>query len=148
MLLFSFLHLLALFPATQCSLRNITIDDADPMISYSSGWAGDSSHLSSLDYGGSLARNQNEPGWAEFTFTGVAVYYLAPRWPYFVSTRVGLNGLAPDLVNLTDPDAPTKPWGARETTKYSVLWSAKNLDNTQHTVRVSFGNFIVVDGFM
>ncbi|KAJ7352015.1 hypothetical protein DFH08DRAFT_989980 [Mycena albidolilacea] len=91
------------------------------MISYSGGWAADASHADALNYGGILARNGNEPGWAIFTFTGVAVYYLSPRWPYYVSTRLSLDGGPSDLVNLTDPNAPTVPWGALETEKYSIL---------------------------
>jgi hypothetical protein len=151
------------------ALRNITVDDVDSMISYSGGWAGDTSHADALDYGGSLARNRNEGDWATFTFTGalstpevqptrptdmsfchlgVAVYYLSPRWPYYVSTRLSLDGGASVLVNLTDPNAPTVPWGARETEMYSILWSAAGLENKQHTVEVTFGNFMVVDGFM
>lgn len=76
------------------------------------------------------------------------MYYLSPRWPYYVSSRLSLDGGPSDLVNLTDPNAPTVPWGARETGPYSILWSAAGLENKQHTVNVTFGNYIIVDGFM
>ncbi|KAJ7863303.1 hypothetical protein B0H14DRAFT_2738722, partial [Mycena olivaceomarginata] len=29
---------------------------------------------------------------ATLTFTGVAVYYVVPRWPYAVSTQLSLDG--------------------------------------------------------
>ncbi|KAF7335644.1 hypothetical protein MVEN_02219300 [Mycena venus] len=147
MLLLFLLRVLALLPAI-AALQNVTLDDAHPMIKYSTGWAGDSSHLDDLDYGGSLARNGNDGDWASLTFTGVAVYFMAPRWPYEVTMRLTLDNQDSDLVNLTDPDAPTVPWGARETAKYSVLWSRTDLENTEHTVKATFGNFIVVDAFI
>jgi hypothetical protein len=34
------------------ALRNITVDDADSMLSYSGGWAADARHADALDYGG------------------------------------------------------------------------------------------------
>ncbi|KAJ6526728.1 hypothetical protein B0H19DRAFT_1084314 [Mycena capillaripes] len=117
-------------------------------VAYSTGWAGDSSHLNTLDYGGSLARNRNQADWAVFTFTGVAVYYMAPRWPYWVTTRLSLDDAASDLVNLTDPTAATEAVGRPETVAYSILWSGTGLENKQHTFIATLGNYIIMDGFM
>ncbi|CAK5274394.1 unnamed protein product [Mycena citricolor] len=138
-----FLHLVEAF-------LNVTVDDTDSSIGYIGTWEPSSSHQSPLDFGGSHTFSSDDSGKAVFTFTGVAVYYLAPRWPYAVSTRLSLdNGIA-TLVNLTDPDASTTPPGGSESTFSSVAWSAFNLSNSTHSVVATVGieGFIIVDGFM
>ncbi|KAK1227178.1 hypothetical protein PQX77_009812 [Marasmius sp. AFHP31] len=82
--------------------------------------------------------------------SGVAVYYLAPLWPYAVSTSLCLDGTPAKVVNLTDPNANTTD-GGPETTGWAVRWSATNLSNTTHTLTVSIPSgalYVVVDGFM
>ncbi|KAJ7210780.1 hypothetical protein GGX14DRAFT_565384 [Mycena pura] len=60
-----------------------------------------------------------------------AVYYLASRCPYAVSTQLSLDG-------------------GSESALFSVAWSATGLANTSHTLFLSMprgGQFIVVHGF-
>jgi hypothetical protein len=83
-----------------------------------------------------------------FLILGVAVYYLSPRWPYAVSTRLSLDGAPSVLVNLTDSYSSPSPAGGSESSLSSVAWSATGLANKSHTLVATYGNFIIVDGFM
>ncbi|KIM20863.1 hypothetical protein M408DRAFT_30031 [Serendipita vermifera MAFF 305830] len=101
------------------TLTNITIDDNDSSISYIGTWEPASGHLSSRDYGGSHTVSVDTAGSATFTFTGtsittsldprVAVYYLAPKWPYQVDNYIALDGGTPQLVDMTVPATPRDP---------------------------------------
>jgi len=65
-LVFSFL-----FPTNyvvKAGFTNVTIDDSDPSISYSSGWS--VSDTSDLDYNGTHHFNNEDGVFAEFNFTG------------------------------------------------------------------------------
>ncbi|KAK7052615.1 hypothetical protein R3P38DRAFT_1651879 [Favolaschia claudopus] len=131
------------------ALLNVTVDDVDTsMITYQGAWEASSTHVSGLDYGGSHTLSSDDKANASFTFTGVAVYYLSPRWPYEVTSRLRIDDGAEVLVNLTDPIASSTPNGGSESAMYSVLWSATNLANKTHTVWVTYGNYAVVDGFI
>jgi hypothetical protein len=78
---------------------------------------------------------------------GVALYYWSAMWPYSVLTTVTIDGSAV-LVNLTDPSPPPDA-GLPPSRQSSIVYSATNLSNTTHTVRVSIGsgNFAIVDFF-
>lgn len=77
------------------------------------------------------------------------MYYFAPRWPYFVTNYVSLDGAEPVLVNLTSPFM-THPYDGNgsETVASSVLWNATDLSNGVHHVVVTPGTSAVVDAFM
>ncbi|KAJ7673998.1 hypothetical protein DFH06DRAFT_752458 [Mycena polygramma] len=147
MLLFFLLPLPALLQVVD-ALLNVTVDDVSPMISYSGIWEPSSSHLSGLDLGGSHTLSSDSSASATFLFTGVAVYYLSPRWPYDVSTRLSLDGAPSVLVNLTDPSTSPSPPGGSESALSSAVWSATGLANTSHTLIATYGNYIIVDGFI
>ncbi|KAJ7058890.1 hypothetical protein C8F01DRAFT_990301 [Mycena amicta] len=135
--------------AAHAILTNITVDDTDTRsIAYKGTWEPSASHQSSLDFGGSHTFSSDEGASATFAFSGVAVYYLAPRWPYAVSSRISLDGGIAVLVNLTDPSASSTPAGGSESAPWSIAWFAEGLSQGEHTVVVSMGNYIVVDGFM
>ncbi|KAF8158631.1 hypothetical protein K438DRAFT_1620370 [Mycena galopus ATCC 62051] len=143
------LPLLAAVSTVTDALLNVSIDDTDfSMITYQGTWEASSTHLSGLDYGGSHTLSSDPQANATFVFTGVDVYYLSPRWPYNVYSRLSIDGEPSALVNLTDPNASPTPPGGSESAPYSVAWSALNLANTTHTVLVTYGDYIVVDGFM
>ncbi|KAJ7190670.1 hypothetical protein GGX14DRAFT_381958, partial [Mycena pura] len=132
------------------ALLNVTVDDTDPSIVYRGSWEPSSTHLSGLDYGGSHTVSSDAAANATFAFTGVAVYYLAPRWPYAVNTQLSLDGGPAIIVNLTDPDASTTAAGGSESAQSRVAWSATALPNTTHTLFLTMargGEFIVADGF-
>ncbi len=81
---------------------------------------------------------------------GVAVYFLSPLWPYAVSTALTLDSRPTVTVDLTDYASPATG-GGLETAGYSVVWSAENLPNATHTLRISVGRgqqFAIVDGIM
>ncbi|KAJ6480382.1 hypothetical protein C8R45DRAFT_1076438 [Mycena sanguinolenta] len=145
---FLLLLLAALLPGID-ALLNVSVDDTDlSMINYQGAWEASSTHTSSLDFGGSHTLSSDSAANATFIFTGVGVYYLSPRWPYSVSSRISIDGQPSVLVNLTDPLASTTPAGGSESAMYSVAWSATNLANTSHTVLVTYGDYVVVDGFI
>ncbi|KAJ7247045.1 hypothetical protein C8J57DRAFT_725103 [Mycena rebaudengoi] len=100
-----FLHLVG-------ALTNVTIDDTKTsMISYLGKWEASSTHVSEQDYGGSHTLSSDREASAIFKFTGVAVYYLAARWPYRISTQLRLDDGDPVLVDLTDHKVPSAPEG-------------------------------------
>ncbi|KAJ7465763.1 hypothetical protein B0H11DRAFT_2284733 [Mycena galericulata] len=106
---------------------------------------------SGLDFGGSHSISSDTSGSATFTFTGVAIYYLAPRLPYAVNTELTLDGGQGVIVNLTDPNASPTPPGGSESAESSVAWSATGLSNTSHSLvltMVPTGEFIIADGFI
>ncbi|KAJ7733662.1 hypothetical protein B0H16DRAFT_1328049 [Mycena metata] len=152
--MFSLLLLLLTIPLFfhfASALINVTIDDTDPAIVYQGSWEASSTHLSSLDYGGSHTVSGDSTASATLTFTGVAIYYLCPRWPYAVNTEVTLDGGQSVIVNLTDPIASTTAAGGSESAQFSVVWSATGLTNTTHKLVLTMaptGEFIVADGFM
>lgn len=83
-------------------------------------------------------------------FTGVAVYFMSPLWPYAVSTSLSLDSRPTVIVDLTDHNSPDSGGGI-ETVASEVVWSAENLQNTTHTLRISVGRgqqFAIVDGIM
>jgi len=127
---------------------NITVDDSAKSIVYSAGWG--LSAPSPLDYGGSHHLSGDQSAFATFTFTGVAVYYLSPKWPYSVNTQLSLDGGPGEVVDLVDHSSPTTGGGA-ETVAYSAVWGKTGLANTQHQLVASMapgGQFVVVDGFI
>ncbi|KAJ7087938.1 hypothetical protein B0H15DRAFT_908651, partial [Mycena belliarum] len=146
------MHLLLLLPLSALllvdALLNVTVDDVSPRIAYAGNWEPSALHKSATDFGGSHTLSGDERGSATFLFTGVAVYYLSPRWPYDVNTRLSLDGEAPVLVNLTDPNSPPEPPGGPDSAPSSVVWSATSLANKSHTLVATIGNLIIVDGFI
>ncbi|KAJ7263095.1 hypothetical protein C8J57DRAFT_1719279 [Mycena rebaudengoi] len=143
-----FLLSLPLFLRVVAAMLNVTVDDTDSAISYTGEWE---RHSSGLNYGGAHAVSADPDGSATFTFTGVAIYYLSPLWPYAVSTELALDGKLGVIVNLTDPVADTTADSGSESAMYSVVWSATGLDNTTHKLimsKPSTGKYIVTDGFI
>ncbi|KAJ7800786.1 hypothetical protein B0H14DRAFT_3784775 [Mycena olivaceomarginata] len=127
MLLFFLLPLPALLQVVD-ALLNVTVDNLSPLITYQGEWEPASSHVSDYDWAGNHALSSDEEASATFIFTGVAVYYLSPRWPYDVSTRLSLDG--------------------GQSVLSSVAWSATGLTNTSHTLVATYGNMIIVDAFI
>ncbi|KAJ7333292.1 hypothetical protein DFH08DRAFT_880997 [Mycena albidolilacea] len=127
-------------------LKNLTVDDTDTRtITYLGAWE---SYNSGLDFGGSHRLSSDAAANATFEFVGTAVYYVSPRWPYMVTSRISIDGGAAVSVNLTDPNASPTPIGGSESAMYSVVWSATNLANKSHKILVTYENYIVVDGFL
>ncbi|KAF9445837.1 hypothetical protein P691DRAFT_674845 [Macrolepiota fuliginosa MF-IS2] len=148
------MHLLSLFFALNQllllvhGLRNVTLDDNDPQIQYTGGW--NRTVATDLDYGGSHLLATNATSEATLQFTGVTVYFMSPLWPYVVSTALTLDSRPTVVVDLTDHNSPDAG-GGLETVQSSVVWSAENLENTTHTLRISVGRgelFAIVDGIM
>ncbi|KAG8836886.1 hypothetical protein FRB91_011062 [Serendipita sp. 411] len=138
--------------AGEVLLSNQTVDDTDGAIRYQGHWEPSSQLLSPLNFGGSHTLTDSTTASASFTFTGVAVYYLASLWPYQVDTYVSLDGGAPVLVNLTAPSGTVAPSGVtvgEEVVDWGVRWGATGLDNISHTIVVSRGpsGYGIVDGF-
>ncbi|KAJ7451227.1 hypothetical protein B0H11DRAFT_1742835, partial [Mycena galericulata] len=102
------------------------------------------------DFGGSHRFSTDAAANATFTFTGVAIFYLGPRWPYAVTTQLSLDGRQIGVANLTDPTVATMV-GGFESADWSVLWADTGLENTTHILllnKAPAGNYTVVDGFM
>ncbi|KAF5370396.1 hypothetical protein D9758_006982 [Tetrapyrgos nigripes] len=81
-LLLSSLSLFSAVPtlvSAQGGLRNITVDDSDPSITYSGSWATTNSDLAG---NGSVHFTNDEKAEIKFSFTGIAFYYLSPTYPF------------------------------------------------------------------
>ncbi|KAJ7511364.1 hypothetical protein B0H11DRAFT_1700578 [Mycena galericulata] len=131
------------------ALLNVSVDDGDlSVITYQGTW--ELGSPSNLDFGGNHRYSTDAAASATFTFTGVAVFYLAPRWPSAVSTQLSLDGGQTVVVNLTDPTVATTG-GGLESAGWSVAWADTGLENTTHRLlmnRAPGGEFTVVDGFL
>ncbi|KAG8842306.1 hypothetical protein FRB91_004272, partial [Serendipita sp. 411] len=129
-----------------------TVDDDDSSITYSGTWEPSSSHPSPLNYGGSHTLGVSSDARAVFTFTGVAVYYLASLWPYEVNSYVSLDGGPNVLIDMTAPPGTTAPSGVNvgdEVVNFDVRWRAEGLENTTHTLTITRGpsTYAISDGF-
>ncbi|PPR04783.1 hypothetical protein CVT24_007099 [Panaeolus cyanescens] len=132
------------------SPQNITLDDSDPRISYIPPSAWITTASTPLNYGGDHKLAQNQTARAELSFTGTAVYFMSPRWPYLVNTALSLDGEPAELVDLQDHGGVDNGSGS-ETVASAVVWSRTNLQNTQHTLTVSVGAgqpYAIVDGII
>ncbi|KIM38675.1 hypothetical protein M413DRAFT_447636 [Hebeloma cylindrosporum] len=130
--------------------RNVTLDDQDLAIVYAPAGAWSRSADNSLDYGGAHMLTQNPAATATFNFTGVAIYFLSPKWPYAVTTAVSLDSGPITLIDLVDHSRPNAGQGP-ETVQSQVVWSATGLTNTRHTLVISVGQgqpFGIVDGLI
>ncbi|KAK6972009.1 hypothetical protein R3P38DRAFT_2669221 [Favolaschia claudopus] len=144
-------HLIVFFPALSWSaFVNITVDNTDSSIEYTGTWEPPTDHKSTLNYGGNHAYSSDPQASVTWVFTGVAVYYVTPLWPYPVSTEITLDNEIRETVNLTDPNAsPTS--GGSESSLAAITWWKNGLDNNEHRLLLTMpvgGNSIVVDAFM
>jgi hypothetical protein len=85
--------------------------------------------------------------------SGVAVAFLAPKWPYNVGVQLAIDSSPPTTVDLRDYTRKFDASLGNETVPSSIVWSRDDLGDTQHTVWVSFPrgekfDFVVVDAFM
>jgi len=161
LLIFSFA---SYFGRSFAILKNVTYDNTDPSVTYlPSGGLGWSLDLQEgLDYGGTHALADDIPNAsATFKFTGVAVYYFSPLWPYNVSTVLSLDGGENFTVSLFDQTA-TESSGGPPTQASAARYGFTGLSNDSHTLSMfsiqipnlneassdpSQTEWIVVDGF-
>ncbi|KAG6814492.1 hypothetical protein H0H92_000017 [Tricholoma furcatifolium] len=131
-------------------LHNVTVDDQDPSIVYNPRSSWTLSANSSLDYGGAHMLTQDPTATATFTFTGVAVYFMSPLWPYVVNTAVSVDSGPSTLIDLQDHSRSNAGQGS-ETVQSAVVWGSGQLNNTQHTLVISVGagqSYAVVDALV
>ncbi|KAK7058048.1 hypothetical protein R3P38DRAFT_3253058 [Favolaschia claudopus] len=136
---------LPLFFCVAGALQNVTVDETDSKIFYAGSWF---PQQFDLDYGGSHVASGDSTASALFTFTGTAVYYLAPRYSWPASVRLTVDEEPAVTVNLTNPNGSP---GSTESLPWSAVWSAKNLPNTRHRVFVRAAptdETFIVDGFI
>ncbi|KAF9445835.1 hypothetical protein P691DRAFT_777289 [Macrolepiota fuliginosa MF-IS2] len=130
---------------------NTTVDDSDTIkIQYTGSWNIQVPSSPNLDVGGNhhLADADTDGQQANFTFTGIAVYFMSPLWPYFVSTQLQLDSGSLIHLNLTNPNGGT---GGSENVQSAVVWGSGPLPNGVHTLLVSKipgDSFAVVDAII
>ncbi|KAJ7215417.1 hypothetical protein GGX14DRAFT_359512, partial [Mycena pura] len=129
-------------------LRNVTLDDNDPAITYSPQW-GVSPGDNSLDFGGSVHFSDDGTATASLTFRGVALYLLAASWSSNVGAQLTIDGQGPFVVDFEDHGVRPDDAGlGRETLESQVVWAATQLSDEQHTVVISKPpsmRFVVLD---
>ncbi|KAF6751030.1 hypothetical protein DFP72DRAFT_909093 [Ephemerocybe angulata] len=131
--------------------RNVTLDDGDTTIRYQPGGAWFRSANNSLDFGFAHMLSQTPNATATLNFTGVAIYFLSPLWPYTVNTQISLDGFPPTLVDLVDHSRPATEGFGPETAQYGVRWKAEGLENKIHSLVMTMGSgqrFAIVDGLI
>lgn len=129
---------------------NITVDDGSPSVVYRPPDSWNVSSQTNLNIGGYHKLTVDSAAIANFTFTGVAVYFMSPRWPYRVNTQISLDSGAPILLDLVDHSRPDARQGS-ETVQSEVIWGASNLSNTRHSLVMSVGPgqpYAIVDALM
>ncbi|THU77569.1 hypothetical protein K435DRAFT_88089 [Dendrothele bispora CBS 962.96] len=113
------------------ALRNITIDNSDPTVSYhSDDWSFDDSYASSAtDHWSSISGAS-----ASVPFTGVAVYYQVHLYPSGLHTGalLSVDNYAETGVVMWDPD--NDDYGDN----FTDVWSMTGLPNGTHTLNVKF----------
>ena len=150
--------------------HNVTVDNTSNLIVYQGSWI--TAVFPNYDYGGSqqlvdLGSTPDAGGsTATFKFTGtsfisprslgsqsfsgVAIYFMAPEWPYTVNTVLTLDSDPPVVVSMTSLN--TLPIGSVGPNVVSqVLWGRTGLSNTEHTLVASLAagaRYIVVDALM
>lgn len=141
------------------ALKNVTLEDTDESISWEGVWTRISPGFGNPEDGhNTYMSTRSRESYAEFKFTGVAVYFVSPRWPYPATTRLTLDPSSPDAVplvlNLEDTDTKTTE---EEFGRRLVLASATGLANVEHVVRVDVGEDVdgdedselaIFDGFI
>ncbi|KAJ3996433.1 hypothetical protein F5050DRAFT_1807748 [Lentinula boryana] len=135
------------------TITNTTIDDQNSTIFYSSGEWNLSSSYNSLDYDGFHHLSGQSSAFAVFNFTGVAIYFLSPLWPYAVGARLVLDDqIPPVFVDLQDHSRPVSSTGGSETVASAVVWGVENLESGNHSLRVEFAQgqseYVVVDAII
>ncbi|KAE9399901.1 hypothetical protein BT96DRAFT_676054 [Gymnopus androsaceus JB14] len=164
---FKLLAVLSFASYFECSfaiLKNVTYDNTDSSVIYlpSGGVGWELDLAESLDFGGTHALADDTAGAsAVFHFTGVAVYYFSPLWPYNVSTVLSLDGGSNVTVSLMDKTA-TPSNGGPPTVSSAAQYAFTGLSNGSHTLSMfsitipninesnsdpSQQEWIVVDGF-
>ncbi|KAF8165990.1 hypothetical protein B0H34DRAFT_794302 [Crassisporium funariophilum] len=132
------------------ALHNVTVDDNDPTIVYAPDGSWSETDFDLMNLGGRHMVTSDPAATATFVFTGVAIYFFSPLWPFRVTTAISLDGVAPTLIILTDDSVPPDDDGP-ETVPSHVVWSAQNLENIEHTLVMSVGpgeDLAVVDTLM
>ncbi|KAF9445838.1 hypothetical protein P691DRAFT_244559 [Macrolepiota fuliginosa MF-IS2] len=129
-------------------LSNVTIDDNNSAIRYIGNW--NLSAWNVLDEGGYHMLTDDPNAVAIFEFTGVAVFFLSPRWPYDVTTQVQLDSSPPEVLSLRDLDTP-KSDGGGESVGSHIIWGVEDLANQSHQLRISVAagqQWAIVDGLV
>ncbi|KAJ3889975.1 hypothetical protein GG344DRAFT_50600 [Lentinula edodes] len=131
---------------------NVTIDDQDPAIFYSAGQWNLSNSYNSLDVKGFHHLSGQSSAFAVFNFTGVAIYFLSPLWPYAVGAQLVLDNQPPAFVDLQDYSRSVSLSGGSETVSSAVVWGVENLQLGNHSLRVEFAQerseYVVLDALM
>ncbi|KDR84532.1 hypothetical protein GALMADRAFT_151392 [Galerina marginata CBS 339.88] len=126
------------------ALQNITVHASDSRISYfpSESWT------KVEDFAGPRMSTRDRSAFATFMFTGVAIYFMSPRWPASGSSAVTITIDNGDTVlPLSQFSAPGRD---QDIFNSRVIAQATGLLDTTHTVRVSVGagQVTILDGFL
>ncbi|KAL0960639.1 hypothetical protein HGRIS_005668 [Hohenbuehelia grisea] len=151
-------RLVALFLFLSCriyALSNVTIDDESSLIAYSGNWELPEEHQSPLSFGGGFTLSTDKTAKATFTFNGVAVYYMAPKFPKIAFVNISLDGGSPIRVGLSDDLIRASTVSVQDagvgspSQRSAVLWGQTGLSNSRHTLVVTMGIIAaVVDAFV
>ncbi|PPR00019.1 hypothetical protein CVT24_009026 [Panaeolus cyanescens] len=131
------------------ALRNITVDDRDPLIKYfpSSEWI---RIQDTLDADGGHMLTNFHLSEATLTFSFLNMYYMSTRWHYHVGAVIVVDGQE-GVADMQDYSGGPDPDDKRAVIPSSVVWSYKGdgMKERTITVRVPPGDTLtVVDMFI
>ncbi|KIM89415.1 hypothetical protein PILCRDRAFT_813343 [Piloderma croceum F 1598] len=130
--------------------QNFTVDDSSLKIVYFGTWERGAEVISPLAYG-SRPFSTDPTAAATLSFTGSAIYYMSPLWPYSANVLITLDNAEPVWVNLTHPSELNTSIYGPEPAKSEVVWGASGLSDSAHKVIMSMpenGSFIALDTFI
>ncbi|CAA7269801.1 unnamed protein product [Cyclocybe aegerita] len=128
--------------------RNVTVDDTSSLISYTP----DASWLlivGDMSAGGSHRLAMSSSAFATITYTFASFYFISPKWPYRVTTRLTIDGQRTMLLDLQDNSMPIDVNDGM--VRSSVVGYYEGTTNIEHTIRVSVppgDPYAVVDMFI
>ncbi|TFK33260.1 hypothetical protein BDQ12DRAFT_727895 [Crucibulum laeve] len=115
--------------------HNTTVSNNDAAITYSGNWIKTSDNLTTE---ASYMLTRDPSAKAFFNFTGTAIYFMSPLWPYLSSTAISLDSSSPVVIDLVDHNHPGVGYGFA-TVNSTTMWGISGLPNTGHTLVISVG---------
>ncbi|KAK1231452.1 hypothetical protein PQX77_005432 [Marasmius sp. AFHP31] len=115
------------------ALHNTTVDGEDSRIVFSGGWRDAAAAASQgLDFGKGCHWSDEEGAYAEFTFTGSAVYLASSAWTHPVQAQLQLDEGQPVVVDLRSRTQRN----VSDSVGPGIVWGFNGLGNGTHTLRI------------
>ncbi|KAJ8081640.1 hypothetical protein AAF712_008608 [Marasmius tenuissimus] len=130
------------------AVHNITVDGEDSRIVFSDGWRDAAAAASQgLDFGKGCHWSDEEGAYAEFTFTGSAVYLASSTWTHPVQAQLQLDEGQPVVVDLYSRTQRN----VSDSVGPGMVRGFNGLGNGTHTLRIELprgAKYVVVEALI